>query len=275
MTLYRTLETPSYLLLVLEFVPGEDLFYYLEQAHDDLVLLNPSLDRGGRKTAITSERAFTDYLSDGSDAELQEEAEAQAAFRIRMDMEEQEFKAVLEQLQAIADRRPPTSWTGNASSPLNPPPLGIITRPPPTPLLLSTHSQSHLLSRPRLQLIASMFKQMCDAVAACHEHGVYHRDIKPENFIVADAFVESRVPEKEEVRKERSVVVKLTDFGLSTTDMHSTDMDCGSAPYMSYGECHTLTLCTTNLTGIGQNAGIIYTLLICHVRPTSGHSVWY
>ena len=42
------------------------------------------------------------------------------------------------------------------------------------------------------------------------------------------------------VRRERRVVVKLTDFGLSTTDMHSADMDCGSAPYMSFGESQPL-----------------------------------
>ncbi len=79
-----------------------------------------------------------------------------------------------------------------------------------------------------------MFGQMCDAVAVCHERGVFHRDIKPENFIVTDGWSEV-VGENGEMRKERRVVVKLTDFGLSTTDMHSADMDCGSAPYMSYG----------------------------------------
>lgn len=33
-TLHRTLETSSFLLLVLESVPGEDLFYFLEQSRD-------------------------------------------------------------------------------------------------------------------------------------------------------------------------------------------------------------------------------------------------
>ena len=68
---------------------------------------------------------------------------------------------------------------------------------------------------------------------------MYHRDIKPENFIVTDGAHDVRVPGPggaEEVRRERKVVVKLTDFGLSTNEVHSADMDCGSAPYMSYGE---------------------------------------
>ena len=75
-----------------------------------------------------------------------------------------------------------------------------------------------------------MFSQMCDALATCHQLGVFHRDIKPENFIVTDGFVYV------DGRRERKVVVKLTDFGLATTDEESADMDCGSAPYMSY-EC--------------------------------------
>ncbi|KAJ7755730.1 hypothetical protein DFH07DRAFT_821616 [Mycena maculata] len=157
-TLHRTLETSSFLLLLLEFVPGEDLFYFLEQARDHY------------ESAHTPDSA-TDPAAD------------------------------------------------DASS-----------HTPPTPSLLSTMNSSQLLSRTRLRLISSMFSQMCDAVAACHAQHVFHRDIKPENFIVTDGFVQV------DGRRERKVIVKLTDFGLSTTDLESSDMDCGSAPYMSY-EC--------------------------------------
>lgn len=59
---------------------------------------------------------------------------------------------------------------------------------------------------------------------------MFHRDIKPENFIVTDGW--SSAEGDERVRK---VIVKLTDFGLSTTDAESGDMDVGSAPYMSFG----------------------------------------
>lgn len=151
-TLHRTLETSSFLLLLLEYVPGEDLFYFLEQARDH-------------------------YDND--------------------------------------------SPNGSTES----------SHTPPTPSLLSTLHPSQLLSRTRLRLISSMFSQMCDAVAACHDQQVFHRDIKPENFIVTDAWTTLA-----DGRSERKVVVKLTDFGLSTTDIESSDMDCGSAPYMSY-EC--------------------------------------
>jgi serine/threonine protein kinase len=149
-TLHRTLETSAYLLLLLEFVPGQDLFYFLEQARDHYDV-DPTADPA-------------------------------------------------------------------------------LTHTPPTPGLLSSLHPSQLLSYKRLRLIASMFAQMCEAVAACHDASVFHRDIKPENFIVTDgwAFNQDGI-------RERKVIVKLSDFGLSTRDAVSSDMDCGSAPYMSYG----------------------------------------
>jgi serine/threonine protein kinase len=156
-TLHRTLETSSFLLLLLEYVPGEDLFYFLEQARDHYESSSHTPD--------------------------------------------------------------PTEPSSESAS-----------RTPPTPSLLSTMNSSQLLSRTRLRLISSMFSQMCDAVAACHTQQVFHRDIKPENFIVTDGYTEI------DGRRERKVIVKLTDFGLSTTDVESSDMDCGSAPYMSYGK---------------------------------------
>jgi serine/threonine protein kinase len=100
----------------------------------------------------------------------------------------------------------------------------------PTPNLLPEQNLSQLLSLPRLHLISHMFSQMCDAVGACHNQQVFHRDIKLENFIVTDGWTT-----RPDGQRERKVTVKLTDFGLSTKDVESADMNCGSAPYMSYG----------------------------------------
>lgn len=110
-----------------------------------------------------------------------------------------------------------------------------------------------------------MFSQMCDAVAACHDQTVFHRDIKPENFIVTDCWVTSP-----DGRPERKVVVKLTDFGLSTTEIESSDMDCGSAPYMSYGERFPLLQEYFKLI-IYQNAETMLLLLIAPALQMSGH----
>ena len=152
-TLYQTLETSSYFLLLLEFVPGMDLFYFLEQGRDYCDPDSPS-----------------------------------------------------------PEQVPTSSNTILGAS------------------FISNIHPSQLLCHDRLQLIASMFSQMCDAVAECHDQQVFHRDIKPENFTVTDGW--STLPDGS---RERDVVVKLCDFELSTTDLESSDMDCGSAPYMSYG----------------------------------------
>ena len=48
-------------------------------------------------------------------------------------------------------------------------------------------------------------------------------------------------------RTAHPVKYYITDFGLSTTDLESADMDCGSAPYMSYGACCSVSaVCLSN-----------------------------
>ena len=75
-----------------------------------------SSQSGSSDGTITSDGAFTDYLSDESDAELQKQAEARAALLAQTHAEEQEFRAARQQL-AHVDLRPPKSWgAGNGSS---------------------------------------------------------------------------------------------------------------------------------------------------------------
>lgn len=110
---------------------------------------------------------------------------------------------------------------------------------PTTPSLLAAYSAGALLSNRRLRLISSMFAQMCEAIALCHDVGVSHRDIKPENFICCDSQELSALPRDDTEAafyEKRKVIVKLTDFGLATSEERNTDVECGSRPYMAF-EC--------------------------------------
>ncbi|KAK4684392.1 hypothetical protein P7C73_g5783, partial [Tremellales sp. Uapishka_1] len=138
------------------------------------------------------------------------------------------------------------------------------------PSLLSAFSANTLLTSRRLRLIASMFSQMCEAVAVCHDAGVSHRDIKPENFICCDSVeLESAETDGEDFgpQAKRMVVVKLTDFGLATTEEESGDVECGSKPYMSY-ECRN-NLGPTYLPGPADvwSLGIVLINMLFHRNP--------
>ncbi|KAG9119857.1 hypothetical protein FRC07_004904 [Ceratobasidium sp. 392] len=209
-SLHAALESPSCLFLVLEYVRGPDLFYFLEQSRD---ALPPS--------PLVEEHEFTPRAP-----------------------------------SYVPEPTQSGHHTHTASH---------SARTPPTPSLLSALGPSFILSPTRLRLIASMFRQMCGAVAACHEHGVSHRDIKPENFIVTDAWVP--VGKGENGHKQRKVVVKLSDFGLATNEVESSDMDCGSAPYMSY-ECRNNCAPTYNPRAADVwSLGIVLINMLYHVNP--------
>ncbi|KAG0237058.1 hypothetical protein BGW42_001951 [Actinomortierella wolfii] len=74
----------------------------------------------------------------------------------------------------------------------------------------------------RYSLIKNVFDQVIEGVAQVHACGIAHRDLKPENFLIE--------------YRDSQCVVKLTDFGLATTDAESDEFECGSRPYMSF-EC--------------------------------------
>ncbi|KAF8979425.1 hypothetical protein BGZ46_005452 [Entomortierella lignicola] len=74
----------------------------------------------------------------------------------------------------------------------------------------------------RYTIIKSIFDQVLESVGLVHSCGIAHRDLKPENFLIEFA--------------DGQYTVKLTDFGLATTDSESDEFECGSKPYMSF-EC--------------------------------------
>ncbi|KAI0635242.1 Pkinase-domain-containing protein [Trametes polyzona] len=102
-------------------------------------------------------------------------------------------------------------------------------------------------------LLKSVFVQLLDAVAYCHEHGVYHRDLKPDNILT----------------NEDGTEVKIADFGLSTSAKVSDTFGCGSTNYMSpecIGEDYDFHPYSTEAADI-WSLGIILTNLVAGRNP--------
>ncbi|KAK9479704.1 kinase-like domain-containing protein [Lipomyces japonicus] len=101
-------------------------------------------------------------------------------------------------------------------------------------------------------LATHVFLQIVDAVWYCHSVGVCHRDLKPENVLVCTNGRE----------------VKLSDFGLATTDPISYDFGCGSSFYMS-PEC-----LTKSITGYDPVPNDVWALGVILVNLTCGQNPW-
>ncbi|OWZ79211.1 serine/threonine protein kinase [Cryptococcus neoformans Bt85] len=238
-TLHQTLQTRRWLFLMLELCPGEDLFYWLEKSRDaSPQAVHASLP--DEHAALSSSKLSSSSIPFSS---------SQMFSNLNSMSFSQSPGAAFSQSHSHFGGSPASLLFahhngGHYSSHFMP------SQTPPTPSLLSAFSANTLLSQRRLRLIASMFSQMCEAVAVCHDAGVSHRDIKPENFICCDSVEleaaadgefgedegQSTKPVNFGPQAKRKVIVKLTDFGLATTDYESGDVECGSKPYMSY-EC--------------------------------------
>ena len=70
------------------------------------------------------------------------------------------------------------------------------------------------------ELVKLAFTKLIDAVAACHNDGIYHRDIKPENILCSQDGSE----------------LWLADFGIATTNIIIPINNGGTTYYMSPGE---------------------------------------
>ncbi|KAH0544120.1 hypothetical protein GP486_008532, partial [Trichoglossum hirsutum] len=60
------------------------------------------------------------------------------------------------------------------------------------------------------------FLQILDAVEFCHYIGICHKDLKPEHVLVTG----------------QGMTIKITNFGLATTDHLTSDSECGSTFYI-------------------------------------------
>ncbi|KAF8595574.1 kinase-like protein, partial [Ceratobasidium sp. AG-I] len=105
----------------------------------------------------------------------------------------------------------------------------------------------------RDELVTSVFMQLIDAVAWCHERGVRHRDLKPENVLC----------------EEGGKVVYVSDFGLATTERWSRDFGCGSSYYMSPDPLTPAT--SPNYDTLAND---VWTLGVVLVNLSTGRNPW-
>ncbi|KAL1920306.1 uncharacterized protein VTP21DRAFT_1452 [Calcarisporiella thermophila] len=101
--------------------------------------------------------------------------------------------------------------------------------------------------------VRDAFLQILDAVAYCHSVGLYHRDLKPENIMVFDG----------------GRTLKLTDFGLATTEQYSSDFGCGSMYYFS-PECQG-----TDRRSYASIPNDIWSLGIILINLVTGRNPWH
>jgi len=147
-TLHRTLETDALLLLVLEYVPGEDLYYFLEQQQKEKEGGDVCDDNGSVYSVSSSGRAASSSHGLDSDTDVFYDEEDGEPVRGRRPHRRHHHRGRT------------TTYGGTDGEELREEGSGT----PPTPGLLSSIHPAHMLSRGRLRLIARMFSQMCDAV---------------------------------------------------------------------------------------------------------------
>lgn len=136
-------ETDDWLFLVLEYCPGQDLFFWLQADDSDLYDLS---------------RATSPYATPSSPIQYPTHPAAQPITGGPTSTSPDPDEGALSR-----------TVTSNTTE---------FDHTPPSPSLLSSTATNSLLSRKRLRLISRMFGQMCSAVQACHDVGISHRDIK-------------------------------------------------------------------------------------------------
>lgn len=102
---------------------------------------------------------------------------------------------------------------------------------------LEGETLSQLLKRERrlsYEEAIPIFEQICDGLAAAHEHGVIHRDIKPSNIVLQN------VPEGRRVRLVDFGIAKMID--VEAQHLTKTGEVFGSPFYMSPEQCEGMPL---------------------------------
>ncbi|SNX81652.1 uncharacterized protein MEPE_00357 [Melanopsichium pennsylvanicum] len=202
-TLYRTYETPNWLFLVLEYCPGQDLYYWLEQAQDT-----------SRPTGSEEEefgKTYTD--NDHAESMLHRKLEGSSGndnYRVR---------------GSSLDATPPS------------PSLLATT----SGHILLSKRRIRLIARMFRQICDAV--QFCHDRGVSHrdikpENFIVEdrRTVEQMQSACPDTSASTLVDSTRD-GDDTQVIVKMTDFGLATAEDRCDDFDCGSKPYMAF-ECH-------------------------------------
>lgn len=104
------------------------------------------------------------------------------------------------------------------------------------------------------ELIRSVFLQILDGITQLHSYGIVHRDLKCENIVCSD-----------DGRR-----VRICDFGLATSEVHSSEFGCGSTFYIapeSIGENRATRKSYPTKPGDIWSLGVILVNLVCARNP--------
>ncbi|SJX60375.1 uncharacterized protein SRS1_11689 [Sporisorium reilianum f. sp. reilianum] len=204
-TLYRTYETPDWLFLVLEYCPGQDLYYWLEQAQD-----------AGQPSATDDEEdPYGKTFVEHDDAEPKPNGAKAASGG------DDNYGV----LGSSLDATPPSPSLLASTSGQN----------------LLSKRRIRLIARMFRQICDAV--QFCHDRGVSHrdikpENFIVEdrRTVEEMQSACPDTSISTLVDSTREW-DEMQVIVKMTDFGLATAEARCDDFDCGSKPYMAF-ECH-------------------------------------